>query len=129
MACSCCSTLTSFFIPSRIMKAKYSFMAKQLEQAVEMRKKIEEQSRDLQRQLTAEREDKKNLQKRYVRLCLFYVSRILRRYSTLIMNLFVSIHFAIVVLTCARGVIVSTCPPITVESLHVYTECRWWRQS
>lgn len=46
------------------MKAKYSFMAKQLEAAVDLRKKVEEHSRDQQRQLTAEREEKKNLQKR-----------------------------------------------------------------
>jgi len=48
------------------MKAKYSFMAKQLEAAVDLRKKVEEHSRDQQRQLTAEREEKKNLQKRCV---------------------------------------------------------------
>lgn len=47
------------------MRAKYSFMAKQLEAAVELRKKMEEHNRDQQRQLTAEREEKKNLQKRY----------------------------------------------------------------
>ena len=47
------------------MRAKYSFMAKQLEAAVDLRKKMEEHNRDQQRQLTAEREEKKNLQKRY----------------------------------------------------------------
>lgn len=51
------------------MRAKYSFMAKQLEAAVDLRKKMEEHNRDQQRQLTAEREEKKNLQKRYQLHC------------------------------------------------------------
>ncbi len=48
----------------RILRAKYSVMSKQLAAALELRKKMEEQSRDQQRQLTTEREEKKNLQKR-----------------------------------------------------------------
>ena len=47
-----------------MMRAKYTFMSKQLAAALELRKKMEEQSRDLQRQLQTEREEKKNLQKR-----------------------------------------------------------------
>jgi hypothetical protein len=48
----------------RILRAKYTFMSKQLAAATELRKKMEEQSRDQQRQLQTEREEKKNLQKR-----------------------------------------------------------------
>lgn len=49
----------------RILRAKYSVMSKQLAAALELRKKMEEQNRDQQRQLQTEREEKKSLQKRY----------------------------------------------------------------
>jgi hypothetical protein len=49
-----------------MMRAKYTFMSKQLTAALELRKKMEEQTRDLQRQLKTEREDKKSTLKRYV---------------------------------------------------------------
>jgi len=48
----------------RMMRAKYTFMSKQLTAALELRKKMEEQTRDLQRQLKTEREDKKSTHKR-----------------------------------------------------------------
>jgi hypothetical protein len=50
----------------RILRAKYTYMSKQLAAAAELRKKMEEQSRDQQRQLQMEREEKKALQKRFI---------------------------------------------------------------
>jgi len=49
---------------NRMMKAKYAFMTKQVDSLTELKKKMEEQNRDLQKQLNLEREEKKNLQKR-----------------------------------------------------------------
>jgi hypothetical protein len=48
----------------RLLRVKYTNMSKQLGEAMELRKKMEEQIRDQQRQLQTEREEKKNLQKR-----------------------------------------------------------------
>jgi hypothetical protein len=48
----------------RLLRVKYTNMSKQLGEAMELRKKMEEQIRDKQRQLQMEREEKKNLQKR-----------------------------------------------------------------
>eukprot|EP00428_Durinskia_dybowskii_P085646 CAMPEP_0170419574 /NCGR_PEP_ID=MMETSP0117_2-20130122/34875_1 /TAXON_ID=400756 /ORGANISM="Durinskia baltica, Strain CSIRO CS-38" /LENGTH=222 /DNA_ID=CAMNT_0010677941 /DNA_START=104 /DNA_END=768 /DNA_ORIENTATION=- len=48
----------------RILRAKYTVMSKQLASASELRKKMEEQVRDTQKQLQSEREEKKSLQKR-----------------------------------------------------------------
>jgi hypothetical protein len=60
----------------RILRAKYTFMSKQLAAATDLRKKMEEQSRDQQRQLQTEREEKKNLQKRYTsNICLSLLNR------------------------------------------------------
>lgn len=53
------------YMNHRILRAKYSVMTKQLNAAVELRKKMEEQCRDQQHQLQTEREEKKSLQKRY----------------------------------------------------------------
>jgi len=48
------------------MKAKYTFMTKQVDSLTELKKKMEEQNRDLQKQLNFERDEKKSLQKRWV---------------------------------------------------------------
>ena len=50
------------------MKAKYTFMTKQVDSLTELRKKMEEQNRDLQKQLNLERDEKKSLQKRLASL-------------------------------------------------------------
>jgi hypothetical protein len=47
-----------------MMKAKYTFMTKQVDSLTELKKKMEEQNRDLQKQLNFERDEKKSLQKR-----------------------------------------------------------------
>ena len=51
---------------SRFVKAKLKLLTKQLEDGVELRLKMEEQSKDLQRQLKTEREENKRLNKRYI---------------------------------------------------------------
>jgi len=48
------------------VKAKLKLLTKQLEDGVELRLKMEEQSKDLQRQLKTEREENKRLNKRYI---------------------------------------------------------------
>lgn len=48
----------------RLLRVKYTNMSKQLNEAMELRKKMDEQIRDQQRQLQMEREEKKSLQKR-----------------------------------------------------------------
>lgn len=48
----------------RFAKAKLKLLTKQLEDGAELRLKMEEQTRDLQRQLKTEREENKRLTKR-----------------------------------------------------------------
>ncbi len=50
----------------RFVKAKVNMLTKQLEDGLELRQKMDEQNKDLQRQLKTEREENKNLNKRFV---------------------------------------------------------------
>lgn len=51
---------------TRFIKAKVNMLTKQMEEGLELRKKMDEQNKDLQRQLKTEREENKNLSKRFV---------------------------------------------------------------
>jgi hypothetical protein len=47
------------------LTTKLKFLTQQLEEGVELRKQLTEQNKNIQKQLTTEREENKKLQKRY----------------------------------------------------------------